>query len=236
MAIRREFPLTRRITASIQSIVYPSPEGGRGVTVKGTMQLTLVFEPTEQHDIVRVRIEDIQMKFPPIRIPFDIDNDGQLECLDFNDLVLGAKAFDLEMSGGEYNLQDGRIAFSIIILVPPQALAQEGKEFGTTPIRFELKERGLLDLETGYFKTYSGIWSVPDGRFAGLTISNTATGYVTVTPECNVRFGVYLANSFSLPDVKSVAANSEEKMPDTVWMCQGPISYWHGLRLMQIKS
>lgn len=117
-----KLPLTRRFTSSIIGSVYPSPEGGRGVSVRGRMQLTLIFEPTLNPDIARVRIEDIWMKFPPVRIPFDIDRDGQLECIDFNALHLGAEVFDLEQSGGEYNLRDGRLTLSICISMVPQGL------------------------------------------------------------------------------------------------------------------
>ncbi|GIK43818.1 MAG: hypothetical protein BroJett011_76510 [Chloroflexota bacterium] len=173
MSSQIKLPLTRRFPMPFSGIVYPSPQASRGVTVRGQGHFTLTFEPTKDANIAQVRFEDFFAKLDPCRIPFDIDGDGMLECLELDRLQFGKEAVDLDKSGGEYNLENKHIRLELVFTIGQETLGGLGTKPGLRsilPVPFELVEQGWLDLETGHYITHSSIYTIPSGPFAGLTL------------------------------------------------------------------
>jgi hypothetical protein len=209
-------PLTLELPMTFEAHVYPSPEGGEGVTVTGEGHWTLAFEPTSDEGIAQVRIQDIEVMLSPSRLSFDLDRDGRPESLELEGLRLDSRDFDLEASRGEYYLEEGHVALHIVFTLRPEALGPLAKGVEMEPIRFELDERGWLDLESRRFQTHCQLWSVPGGPFAGLTLTGgqgLPTG--TIGPCTNsLELGVWIAGwaKLYLPATKA---------PNQVWICPG---------------
>jgi hypothetical protein len=214
LVVRRfEFPFTLRLPMPFGVQVYPSAEGAVGVKVRGQGHCTLTLERTEDPNIAKVRFEDIFVKLPPTRIPFDVDRDGQLECVDIEGLELGAEAFDLKKSGGNYDLRNGQIVLSFIFSLSSQALMPMSEKLGLKkPIGFEIVESGWLDLETGRCRTHSGVFTIPEGPFAGMTV--TGCNFSSCDDQCqdtlHLGVGVY---SSALLGVSAADA------PNAVYIC-----------------
>lgn len=217
MQSQRALPLTLELPMSLRAFVYPTPEGGRGVTARGSGYWTLRFEPTRNKNLAHVLIQDIAVSLDPLRIPFDIDRDGMLECLEVEGLQLSARDFDLKRSGGEYDLRTGYITLNLFFAVRPDFLPLPPKRGAAKAIPFEIKERGWLDFATGNFKTDAGSWTVPDGPLAGLSIVADQTGeigreecYATMT----LGVGIYTASLMGTPPSKA---------PKKIWICPGTL-------------
>ncbi|MBI4672125.1 MAG: hypothetical protein HY741_10725 [Chloroflexi bacterium] len=210
MADQKDLPLTLELPMNLRALVYPTPEGGRGVIARGSGFWTLRFEATRDKNIARVRIKDISVALDPLFIPFDIDRDGMLECIEVDDLRLTARDFDLRRSGGEYDFRTGYITLNIRLVVRPDFLPQY-KEFAAQPIPFQFQERGWLDLTSGRFKTDAGTWTIPDGPLAGLSI--VGDQFTTEIPcSATLSLGVGLKTS-------SFYGKSAKQAPKKVWKC-----------------
>jgi hypothetical protein len=208
----KRLPLTLELPMTFEANVYPSPEGGEGVTVTGEGHWTLVFEPTRDEGIAQVRIEDIEVRLSPSRLPFDLDRDGRPEWLELEGLHLDSGDFDLEASRGEYYFEEGHIALHIVFTLRPEALGPLAEGVEMEPIRFELDERGWLDLETRSFQTHCQFWSVPGGPFAGLTLMG-GQGEGTIGPcYATMDLGVWVASKAKL----GIPAG---QAPSQVWIC-----------------
>jgi hypothetical protein len=211
---REKLPLTRRFPMSLEAFVYPSPESGMGTTVHGWGYFTLSFEETKDPKIALVSLEDIYLKLPPTRLPFDIDRDGLLECIDLQGFKLDVEAFDLEESGGEYNLESGHIDITFVMSIDPGTFLPHGKELDPEPMRFEVKEQGWIDIPTGRFTTHSHIMTVQEGALAGLTILGGQWARGEARCEATVTLGVLVVNTPSASlDVPP------EQAPKEVWIC-----------------
>lgn len=210
MSRRRNLPLTLHLPMSIRALVYPAPEGGRGVTVRGSGEWTLIFEPTRDDNRARVRIGHICIRLPGTRIPFDIDHDGVLECLEIDGLTLTSEDFDLTKSGGEYDLQTGYLTLKIFAAMRPNFLSPS---IEPQTIPFEIRERGWLDLSTGQYKTDAGTWTLRDGPLAGLTIVGDQSGTVG-NGECYAT--MTLGVGIQTPALYGMSAKDASK---SVWIC-----------------
>lgn len=214
MIEKTKLPLTLKLPMPFKAHVYPSPNGGRGATVKGKGRITLVFEATDDPNIAKVRIEDIWLKLQPSRIAFDIDHDGELECIEIPAWKLGTQHFDLESSCGQYNLKSKHISLNLIFSLDKKELhplVAGVAGLDAKPVRFEIVERGWLDLETGTASTHSRPFTIPEGPFAGLTIMG---GQFDEQCDANVTLGVVVAPAGeAVPDIPPGQA------PEEIWIC-----------------
>lgn len=197
------------------ALVYPSSEGGRGASVTGLGHLALLLEPRADSQHLAVRIEDIALKLDPARIPFDIDRDGRLECLELEGIALGPEDFDLEKSGGRYDPKSGALAVSFVFTLHPRTLKLLGADPGLSPLRFEVREQGWLDVERGIFATHSAQLVVPDGPLAGLTVLG-GQGEGTINGGCSASVALGVAVLSAGPAAIDIPAG---QAPTEVWIC-----------------
>jgi len=192
-----EFPFTRQYPMPLGAYVYPSPEGGVGVRVRGSGNITMTFEKPDDPGKARVKVEDIFISLPFIQIPFDIDRDGFKECIELHSFEFGSEVFNLDECGGELNLETGEIFLNFQLSIPADLLQplSEKADIGKG-LRINVKERGYFNPVTGEGQTFSELYTVQDGPFEGLTIMGDQFG-----EDCkaSLAMGAWLLTPASSP-------------------------------------
>lgn len=166
-----QLPFSRKFPLHAEAAIYP-PQGARvhrATILEGNGYWVLSFEPTKETNIATVKLEDIVLKFLPFSYIFDIDSDGQMEYIEVGKFVVGLKDFDLDATKGTFNMETGEFSMILGISLSPKTVPLL-KELGIGPLRFSVTEWGMIDLETDMFKTHAGVFTVPEGPFAGMTV------------------------------------------------------------------
>lgn len=190
------------------AFVYPNAGTARGTRISGNGVVTLRFEPMGENEPLAVRFEDLDVTLHPCRIPFDLDGDGVLECLDIPAARFGAEMFDLAASHGRFDPETRALDLTVVVVLSARALGGiTGEE-----VRFEIVEHGTLDLDSVRFDTRAAPFAITSGPLKGMTFVN-CTGTVGNVPcYAALAFGVVVANG-SFP-----AGATAGQAPGKVWI------------------
>lgn len=155
LPMEHEFPVRSRLT------VYPQGPGARAVPVEGRGSWTLRFEPTEDPDLISVRLVDAHIRLEPFTIEYDPDGGAHPEVIEVGPIELGQAEFDLDASGGTLNRETGEFSMTVAHHLTPDTIPYL-ETLGIGSLRFRFTERGNMDLSAGTFTTYAPIFSLPE--------------------------------------------------------------------------
>ncbi|AHM05650.1 hypothetical protein roselon_03392 [Roseibacterium elongatum DSM 19469] len=167
----QQLPESVTLPMPFSVFIHPNPDSSRGAAITGHGAITLGFGPAREDGEIDVRIEDIQLSLNPCSIPFDLDGDGQLECIELPYLRIGPEFFDLEASHGRFNPDTGAFSLTTVVQFDDAILGEAARAPGQK-LRIDVVEHGYLHLETGRFDTKANPVSIEDGPLKGLTIFN----------------------------------------------------------------
>lgn len=155
LPMQREFPVRSRLT------VFPPGPGAKAVPVEGRGSWTLRFEPTEDADLISVRLVAAHIRLEPFTIEYDPEGGAHPEVIEVGPIELGQAEFDLDASGGTLNRETGEFSMTVAHRLTPDTIPYL-ETLGIGSLRFRFTERGNMDLSAGTFTTYAPIFSLPE--------------------------------------------------------------------------
>ncbi len=170
---------------------------------------TLRFDPGEG-ELLAVSIEEMDFEVVPFMLPLPPSLGVGEGLVEISGLRIRTSDLDTGESGGEFDPTTGDITITLSIVVdlsPVPAIAEAG--LAAFPIRFE--DRGVLDLETGFFEMHHGAMEITEGPLAGaVIIGSFPPGEISSSPSITLGAAV-----------RGAPGNPCDHTFKEVWVCPG---------------
>ena len=172
-----------------------------------------LFEPTEQNDVLSVKIEEISLRVIPFTFAFDIDGDGLLESFEIRELNL-SEFVDLDATTGLLNVESGEFQLEWVFQVTPTMIPFLNEiPLLNEPMTIHVPDRGYLDPETGEFEIHRGVFEIDAAPLRGMLIRGSGEGCVG---GHTLELGVAMAG---MSDPCSALFEPGVELNKKVWAC-----------------